>query len=147
VRLEPAKPLNVPVGLPPGNYIHIKEKNGSVKEKILLDLSFPPPPPSVLPPAAQGEDIPNLRLESHNGSVSGEVWVLRAKEVGTGERVHLYLRSHNGSVKADVVRFCPFCKPSRLPPLILAGSTSTRRRSNLVRSSASKRGRSMVRSR
>jgi len=112
VRLQPAKPLNVPVGLPPGNHICIKEKNGGVKEKVLLDLSLPPPPASALPPGAEGEDIPHLTLESHNGSVSGEVWVLRAKQVAAAatpgvpkparERVRLHFRSHNGAVKADV---------------------------------------------
>ncbi|KAH9962164.1 hypothetical protein BC827DRAFT_1267153 [Russula dissimulans] len=113
VRLQPAKPLNIPVGLPPGNHIHIMEKNGAVKEKVLLDLSLPPPPASALPPGAPSEDIPHLTLESHNGSVSGEVWVLRAKQVGASpapgvvpkparERVRLHFRSHNGSIKADV---------------------------------------------
>jgi len=112
VRLQPAKPLNVPVGLPPGNHICIKEKNGGVKEKVLLDLSLPPPPASALPPGARGEDIPHLTLESRNGSVSGEVWVLHAKQVGAAtapgvpkparERVRLRFCSINGSLKANV---------------------------------------------
>jgi len=87
-----------------------------VKRKILLDLSLPRPPASALPVPHQGEDIRHLTLDSHNGSVAGEVWVLRPKpeespvavqggaKKPARERVHLHFHSHNGSVKAQVVR-------------------------------------------
>ena len=69
--------------------------------------------------AAKGEDIPHLNLDSHNGTISGEVWLLSANREDTAskptqERVHLRFHSHNGSVKALVVRGvqnpcpCPF---------------------------------------
>lgn len=110
--------MDLPPDLAPTNYIHLKEKNSAVKRKFLLDLSVPRPPASALPEGTQGEDSPNLLLDSHNGSVFGEVWVLRAnredtqdttahegsKPVPARERVRLYFHSHNGSVKAIVVR-------------------------------------------
>jgi hypothetical protein len=82
-----------------------------VKRKILLDLSLPRPPASALPVPSQDEDIRHLTLDSYNGSVSGEVWVLHPNSMegsavaqGGPERVHLHFHSHNGSVKAQVVR-------------------------------------------
>ncbi len=83
-----------------------------MKQKILLDLSIPRPPASAIPVGAQGEDTPHLILDSHNGAVYGEVWLLRANHEDTAsdddrksarERVHLHFRSHNGAVKALVV--------------------------------------------
>jgi len=76
-------------------------------------MSVPRPPASALPVPPQGEDIRHLTLESHNGSVSGEVWVLRPNPEGSTagqggvnkparERVHLHFFSHNGSVKSKV---------------------------------------------
>jgi len=95
--------------LAPANYLHVKEKNNSVKRKILLDLSLPRPPASALPVPSQDEDIRHLTLDSYNGSVSGEVWVLHPNSMegsavaqGGPERVHLHFHSHNGSVKAQV---------------------------------------------
>ena len=80
-----------------------------MKRKILLDLSVPRPPASAFPTASQDKkDIPHLTLDSHNGSVTGEVWLLRAaKPESARERAHLHFHSHNGSVKALVVRKLP----------------------------------------
>jgi hypothetical protein len=108
--MEPPS-LNVPPDLASSNYIHIKEKNNSVKRKILLDLNVPRPPASALPAGAQGEDTPHLILDSYNGAVFGEVWVLRANREDTAshgdhkpsrDRAHLHFLSHNGAVKALV---------------------------------------------
>jgi hypothetical protein len=75
-------------------------------------LSVPRPPASTLA-VPVGEDSPHLILDSHNGAVSGEVWLLSANRGDaasqegrkpTRERVHLHFRSHNGGVKALVVR-------------------------------------------
>ena len=54
----------------------------------------------------------NLILDSHNGAISGEVWVHRSdpretaarRNKGMKERVRLEFRSHNGAIKALVVR-------------------------------------------
>lgn len=54
----------------------------------------------------------NLILDSHNGAVSGEVWVLRSdlgdaaacRTKGKKERARLEFLSHNGAIKALVVR-------------------------------------------
>jgi len=82
-----------------------------VKRKILLDLNLPRPPASALPVPPEGEDIPHLTLDSHNGAVSGEVWVLRADSQGIAaqgdtkpscERVCLNFHSHNGAVRTIV---------------------------------------------
>lgn len=110
--VNPTQPSRNPPDLAPTNYLHVKEKNGSVKQKVFLDLSVPRPPASALPAGIQDPDIPHLSLDSHNGSVSGEVWVLCAKlrepsaQRGdpTSERVHMHFGSRNGSVKALVVR-------------------------------------------
>jgi len=106
------QPSNLPPDLAPTNYIHVKERDHSVKRKILLDLNVPRPPASALPLGAQGEDTPHLMLDSHNGSVSGEIWLLRtnfeptttAHQKPAQERAHLHFHSHNGAVKAQVVR-------------------------------------------
>ena len=126
--------LALPPDLAPTNYIHLKEKNNTLKRKFLLDLSIPRPPASVLPEGTQGEDTPQLLLDSHNGSVFGEVWVLRAnREDNTGpkplaaqERIHLHFRSHNGAVKALVVRRAVSVTNCLIS--LLFGSISIRRR-------------------
>jgi len=105
---KPTQPLKFPPDLAPVNYVYVKEKNNSVKRKFLLDLNLPRPPASAFP---QEEDIPHLTLESHNGSVSGEVWVLRADSQSSAaqgdtkpahERVRLNFHSQNGAVRAIV---------------------------------------------
>ena len=107
--------LGLPPDLAPTNYIHVKEKYHAVRRKFLLDLSVPRPPASALPEGTQCEDTPPFLLDSHKGSVFGEVWVLRANRADTTahggqkppparERVHLHFRSHDGSIKAVVVR-------------------------------------------
>lgn len=128
----PPPPPNLPPELAPTNYIHVKEKDNSVKRKILLDLSVPRPPASTLA-VPVGEDSPHLVLESHNGAVSGEVWLLSANREDatsqedrkpTRERVRLHFRSHNGAVKAQVVRgLGPKCKMrAAVSLLIISGS-------------------------
>jgi hypothetical protein len=110
--VNPTPPLNLPPDLAPTNYVHIKEKNNSVKQKILLDLNVPRPPESALPAGTQISDMPQLSLDAHNGSVHGEVWVLRARPQDSpaqgdnlkSERVHMHFGSRNGSVRALVVR-------------------------------------------
>ena len=104
--------------LPPTNYLHVREKNNAVKQKVFLDLSIPPPQTHALSTGTQGSDISNLILDSHNGAVSGEVWVLRSdagdsasqRSKGTRDRVRLEFLSHNGSTKALVV--------SKNPPIL-----------------------------
>ena len=130
----------LPPDLAPTNYIHIKEKDHSVKRQILLDLSVPRPPASALPDGVPpGEDTPHLLLDSHNGSVSGEVWVLRTNPKDTTahkppparERVNLLFRSRNGSIKALVVRVRRLGNVIRAPSpyesFCLFGSISIRR--------------------
>jgi hypothetical protein len=148
---EPTQSSNLPPDLAPANYIHVREKDRAVKRKILLDLNVPRAPASALPLGAQGEDTPHLVLDAHNGSVSGEVWVLRAnpEDATTArkparERAHLYLHSHNGSVKAQVVRRLGI-RVCALTDLFV--SISIRRRQTLARSSASKSGHTMAQSR
>ena len=130
----------LPPDLAPTNYLHVKEKNNSVKRQILLDLSVPRPPAVALPDGVPpGEDTPHLMLDSHNGSVSGEVWVLRSnpidttahKPLSTRERVNLLFRSRNGSIKALVVRARHLGNAVRAPGAYelfgLYGSISIRR--------------------
>jgi hypothetical protein len=135
-----------------------------VKQKILVDLNLPRPPASALP-SPQEEDLPHLTLDSHNGSVSGEVWVLRADPQGSAaaqgdtkparESVRLNFHSQNGAVRAIVVRRIYYLTPiwslfmliAALSLLFSVGSTSTHRRSSLDRFSASKSRHIMARSR
>ncbi|KAH9171086.1 hypothetical protein EDB89DRAFT_1974102 [Lactarius sanguifluus] len=99
-----------PPDLPPTNYLHVKEKNSAIKTKILLDLSMPPPQASALPTGIHDPDMSHLILDSHNGAVSGEVWVHRSnlRDTSSGrnkdkrERARLEFRSHNGAIKALV---------------------------------------------
>ena len=93
-----------PPDLAPTNYVHSNDKNDSAKRKILLDLSISRPPASALPEGrTQGKDGPHLALDSHNGTVFGEVWVLRANRVAVArERARLHFRTHNGTFKALV---------------------------------------------
>jgi hypothetical protein len=101
---------NLPPELAPTNYFHVKERDHTVKQKILLDLSIPRPHASTVA-APVDEDSPHLILDSHNGGVQGEVWLLSANREDAAshedskssrERVHLHFRSHNGAVKAQV---------------------------------------------
>jgi hypothetical protein len=81
-----------------------------VKKKVLLDLSIPPPQTLALPTETQGSEISNLILDSHNGAVSGDVWLLRsdtARSKGMRDRVRLEFLSHNGAIKALVVSKTP----------------------------------------
>ncbi|KAI9432962.1 hypothetical protein H4582DRAFT_1820433, partial [Lactarius indigo] len=98
-----------PPDLPPTNYLHVKEKNNSIKTKILLDLSMPPPQVSALPTGIHDPDMSHLIMDSHNGAVSSEVWVHRPDlgDTASGrkdkrKRVRLEFRSHNGAIKALV---------------------------------------------
>ncbi|KAH8993601.1 hypothetical protein EDB86DRAFT_2805533, partial [Lactarius hatsudake] len=98
----------LPPNLPPTNYLHVKEKNNAIKTKILLDLSMPPPQASALPTGIHDPDMSHLLLDSHNGAVSGEVWVHRPNlgDTSSGrnkdkrERARLAFHSHNGAIKA-----------------------------------------------
>ena len=99
--------VDPPPDLAPTNYVHFNDKNDSAKRKILLDLSIPRPLASA--PQGEGSDAPHLLLESHNGTVFGEVWVLRAHRVPVAaaaaareRRVRLHFRTHNGTLKAVV---------------------------------------------
>ncbi|KAI9508237.1 hypothetical protein F5148DRAFT_1284258 [Russula earlei] len=111
----PSPLFNLSPDLAPANYIHVKERNNNVKRKVLLDLDIPRPPASALPPEVQGEDIPHLLLDSQNGTVSGEIWVVcatkrsddpatagRAHKPAARERVRLHLHARNGTVNARV---------------------------------------------
>src|SRR6266404_5633002 len=62
-----------PPELPPTNYVHIKEKNNTIKQKIFLDLSIPLSQVSALSRGTNISDMPHLVLDSHNGAVSSEV--------------------------------------------------------------------------
>lgn len=108
--LQVATLPNPPPDLPPTNYLHVREKDSAVKKKVLLDLSIPPPQTLALPTGTQGSEISNLILDSHNGAVSGDVWVLRSDagdsasrtSKGMRDRVRLEFLSHNGAIKALV---------------------------------------------
>ncbi|KAI0305343.1 hypothetical protein B0F90DRAFT_1191195 [Multifurca ochricompacta] len=108
--LNPTPPSNHPPDLAPTNYLHVKEQNHSITQKVLLDMSISRPLLSALPVRAEDSAVSNLTLDSHNGSVSGEVWVLHPHTVhagvhtnkAIGERVRLQFRSHNGAVRAIV---------------------------------------------
>jgi len=100
------------------NYLHINDHNSNARRKFVLDLNIPRPPTSALLAAIQGKNIHHLKLGSHNGSVSGEVWVLRANPFGPAEahgdnsklvreRARLHFQTHNGTVKAVMVRKPP----------------------------------------
>jgi hypothetical protein len=78
----------------------------------------------------------NLILDSHNGAVSGEVWLYRSDgdtARSMKERVRLEFRSHNGSIRALVVR-TPIPGENIFAWLTGGGSTFIRRWPNLVRS-------------
>ena len=76
----------------------------------------------------QGEDNSHLILDSQNGSINGEVWVLspnREDIASQGdrnparERVHLHFGSRYGSIKAQVVRDSSQNAKSQLKTLVL----------------------------
>ena len=100
-----------PPDLRPTNYLHVNDRDNAVKQKVLLDLSIPPPQTYTLSTGTQDSDISNLILDSHNGGVSGEVWVLHSdvgdsaarRSQGTKDRIRLEFLSHNAAVKALVV--------------------------------------------
>jgi len=111
---EPTQPLNLPLDLVPTNYLYINENNHDTKRNILLDLSIPRPSASALPVTGtcEGQGIPHLTLDSHNGTVSWEVWVLRANlersvvAHGDDQPARLHFHTHNGIVNA-LVHFHP----------------------------------------
>ena len=69
----------------------------------------------------------NLILDSHNGAVSGEIWVLRSdagdsvvrRSKGIRDRVRLEFLSHNGSIKALVVSKTPLIQGNNFKMLSL----------------------------
>ncbi|KAI0264638.1 hypothetical protein BC834DRAFT_247513 [Gloeopeniophorella convolvens] len=103
-------PQNTPPDLAPTNYAHVREKNSALKQQYIIDMGLPPPPASALPSGTDVSVLANLLMESHNGSVGGEAWVLYAKrehhahsESRTpSNRARLRFLSHNGSTKATV---------------------------------------------
>jgi hypothetical protein len=98
----------LPPDLPPTNYLHVRDHDNAVKQKVLLDLSIPPTQTYALSTGTKGSDISNLILDSHDSPVSGEVWVLRSDAGDSAarrskDRVRLEFLSHNSAVKAVVV--------------------------------------------
>ncbi|KAI0053151.1 hypothetical protein FA95DRAFT_935105 [Auriscalpium vulgare] len=103
---HPPASSSVPADLSPANFLHIHEQNGSVRGRYLLDLRLPRPPAGFLP---EGPSAENIKLESNNGAVTAEVWVVgsearaHACDYKTGPaRARLTFFSRNGAVRAKV---------------------------------------------
>lgn len=94
----------------PTNYLHLFNKNNSVKGEYVIDPGMIIPT-SLLPPLSPEEseaDRKNLSLHSTNGSVNGEIWLLGtqgAEPIDSKKptkRTTLDIGSDNGSVTARV---------------------------------------------
>lgn len=94
--------------VPPTNFLIIKRDNNSIRESIIIDPSLP-----ILDPDAElkpEEERKNLFVESKNGSVNMDVWLVdgMGTEAGSSEggskRTVVDIGSKNGSVTVLLVR-------------------------------------------
>lgn len=87
---------------PPANYVNLKDKNRSVSGNWSIDTSLNPPT-SLLSPLEEGDLVrPNLKLYSHNGSVTANIRLITPEE-GELPRATLDVSSHNGGVIVTIV--------------------------------------------
>lgn len=110
--------------IPPTNFAKIRRTNESIKGKFVIDpgLSIPDGVLSY-PEAAAHEHDPeytvsegprkNLQLESINGSINVDVWLIDCEEdvsrVEELKRAELEVSSKNGSVSLRLVSLISFC--------------------------------------
>lgn len=103
------------------NHVFIQQQNTGIKGTYVIDTHLFVPPDLVDPGLdARGDavkdgdaavlGVPNLKLDSYNGSVTADVWLLHENAASSplpeakDDRAILDLKSYNGSVTAKIVR-------------------------------------------
>jgi hypothetical protein len=95
----------------PTNYLYLFNEYNSIKGEYVID-PFMNIPASLLPPLSPEEseaDRKHLRLNSRNGSLNANIWLLSARDAQPSDsktstkRTMLDLVSDHGSVTARVV--------------------------------------------
>jgi len=121
-----------PPNTKPSNFIRILQPNSKIKGSWTIDPALRIPT-AFLPPLAPNETEAtrqNLNLESRNGTVDADVYIIPTREADqkpSNQRVTMHTSSTNGSVTTmvhDMIASGP--EKTRLPLLISTGSTNGR---------------------
>ncbi|KAH9981978.1 hypothetical protein BJV74DRAFT_797690 [Russula compacta] len=67
--------IESPRNIPPKNYDRVSKRSIPLEGQYLLDLSLPPPPPSLFGIVSDA-DHKNPLLYSTSGSITAEVWII-----------------------------------------------------------------------
>jgi hypothetical protein len=101
--VRPALPTNLSAR--PGNFMHISKANSAVRGTYVVDPTLAVPEAVLSPRAPDAGPRDNLSLESQNGSVDVDVWIVPAAvpgepapEKGNVGRPSVRAHSQNGSV-------------------------------------------------
>jgi hypothetical protein len=109
---HPAPAVDSPSSLPPvkpSNFLTQSRLNSSIRGQYVVDPLLPIPP-AVLAELPEGEVRRNLSLETKNGAINAEIWVVnkpREDSPGKQSRTTLNVSAWNGSVTVKMVRYCP----------------------------------------
>jgi len=113
VSLGSSTVINIP-NIKPSNFIRVSQANSAVRGAWLIDPAVSIPP-SFLPPLDREtgeteETRRNLVLNSRNGTVDGEIYILPTSETqkerlraGNRTKIHVNATSTNGGVTAKLV--------------------------------------------
>lgn len=99
-----------PSSIPPTNYLLLVRNHKPIQGTYVIDQEMSIPP-SLLPPLSAGEaeeDRKNIRLESVNGLIDVELWLVAPARRDAGpssppKRATIYARSYNGTITAKLV--------------------------------------------
>ncbi|KAI9440693.1 hypothetical protein H4582DRAFT_1488374 [Lactarius indigo] len=80
----------------PTNYLFVSKKGVAIEGQYFLDLSIPPPPPSVSGVAAGAK---NLSLYTTKGGITADIWVTGNNKM---KQVSMKLCSDSGHVRAKI---------------------------------------------
>ncbi|KAF8957386.1 hypothetical protein BDZ97DRAFT_1846538 [Flammula alnicola] len=137
VQIATASTTNQPISVPdikPSNFIHLSRPNSSVKGTWLIEPTLNIPS-AFLPPLPSGETDEtrkNIFLESRNGSVDADIFVVPTStealaRIKHHKRVYIHTTSRNGSVTTKIHEVTPLnTVESRLPLVITSHSANGR---------------------
>ncbi|EIN08759.1 hypothetical protein PUNSTDRAFT_143487 [Punctularia strigosozonata HHB-11173 SS5] len=110
-----ADPENRPFLPPvkPCNYLYLSRQNSSIRGQYVVDPLMSVPS-VILPELPEGEVRKNLSINSKNGGINAEIWVMKNSREGSedkGTRTTLNVESYNGSILVKVRTSPSACTP------------------------------------